>query len=166
MKQQKLWSLFLLVTLAVLFVQLISITAEASENAFYVSTDGDDGSSGTSVAKAFATLQRARDGIGKLKKAEALPEGGVTVWIRSGEYYVDRGFELTSEDSGTAETPIVYRAMPGERVRIIGGRQLSGWKKVQDKAILDRLDPAAHGQVYQADLKAQGIDDFGQLTAS
>lgn len=163
MKQRELRSLFLFVILAFLFVQLISITAEAGENAFYVSTDGDDKASGTSVAKAFATLQCARDAIGKLKKAEALLEGGVTVWIRSGEYYLDGGFELTSEDSGTSESPIVYRAMSGERVRIIGGREVSGWQKVQEKAILERLDPAAHGQVYQVDLKAQGIDDFGQL---
>jgi hypothetical protein len=159
----KLRSLFLSVTLAILFMQLISITAEAGENAFYVSPDGDDGLSGTSPTKAFATFQRARDAIQELKKTKDLPEGGVTVWIRSGEYYMGRGFELTSEDSGTAETPIIYRAMPGERVRIIGGRELNGWQKVREKAVLERLDRAAHGQVYQADLKAKGIDDFGRL---
>ena len=29
---------------------------------------------------------------------------------------------------------------------------------------MDRLDPAARGHVLQADLKAQGITDFGQMT--
>jgi hypothetical protein len=159
----KLRSLFLFMVLAIIFVHFISITSEAGENAFYVSPGGNDKASGTSVAEAFSTLQRARDAIGKLKKTKALPEGGVTVWIRSGEYYLDKGFELTTEDSGRAEAPIVYRAMRGEQVRIIGGREVSGWKKVEDQSILDRLDSAAHGQVYQADLKAGGIDAFGQF---
>ncbi len=153
-----------------LFIALKPVGLYAQKS-IYVSPVGDDGASGTSPAKAFATLQRARDAIGELKKTKAVLKDGVTVWIRSGRYYLDRGFELTSEDSGTSESPIVYRAMPGEQVRIIGGRELNGWKKVQDKVILDRLDPprgvpygtAAHGQVYQTDLRAQGIDDFGQL---
>ncbi|MDH4239995.1 MAG: hypothetical protein OEW48_10570, partial [Phycisphaerae bacterium] len=132
MKQRKLQSLFLFVTLAVLFVQLISITAEAGENAFYVSPDGNDKASGISPNSAFATLRRARDAVRELKKAKALPEGGVTVWIRSGEYYLDKDFELTTEDSGTAEATIVYCAMTGEQVSIVGGRQVSGWQKVRD----------------------------------
>ncbi|MHC4798401.1 MAG: right-handed parallel beta-helix repeat-containing protein, partial [Planctomycetota bacterium] len=123
----------------------------------------NDAASGTSLVRAFTTIQRARDAIRELKKTKARPSRGVTVWIRSGEYSLERGFELTSEDSGASEAPIVYRSMPGEQVRIIGGRELNGWHKVQGNAILDRLDPAARGQVYQTDLRAQGINDFGQL---
>lgn len=163
MKKRKLWSLCLLATLALLFVQLISLSATVEKYAFYVSPDGNDSASGRSPSNAFATLHRARDAVRELKKTKAVPKGGVTVGIRSGEYYLEQGFELTSEDSGTSEAPIVYGAMPGGQVRIIGGREVSVWKKVQDKAILGRLNPTARGQVYQADLRAQGIDNFGQL---
>jgi hypothetical protein len=163
LKRWQLLSLCVLTALAVLFVQLTSLFAAPEEFAFYVSPDGDDWASGTSLVRAFATIQRAKDAIRELKKTKAVLKDGVTVWIRSGEYYLERGFELTSEDSGTAEAPIVYRSMPGEQVRIIGGRELNGWHKVQDKAILGRLDPAARGKVYQVDLRAQGINDFGQL---
>jgi len=156
-------SLFLLATIALLFVQLVSLSATVEKYAFYVSPGGNDGASGTSGVKAFATLQRARDAIRELKKTTTLPKGGITVWIRGGEYYLEQGFELSSEDSGTAVAPIVYQAMPGEQVRIIGGREVGGWQKVQNQAILDRLDPAARGQVYQTDLRAQDIDNFGQL---
>jgi hypothetical protein len=159
----KLRSLFLLMVLAFIFVHFISITAEADENAFYVSPGGNDRASGTNPKDAFATLQRARDAIRELKKTKALPEGGVTVWLCPGRYYLDKGFELTTEDSGTSEAPIVYKAMPGKKVSLIGGRQVSGWEKVHNQTVLDRLDPAARGQVYQSDLKAQGINDFGQL---
>jgi len=134
-----------------------------TQKSIYVSPHGDDEASGTSPNNAFATLRRARDAIRELKKAEVLPEGGVTVWLCSGRYYLDKGFELTAEDSGAPEAPIVYRAIPDQQVRIIGGRQVSGWKKVQNGVILDRFEAAARGQVYQLDLKAQGIDDFGQL---
>ncbi|HIJ53859.1 MAG TPA: right-handed parallel beta-helix repeat-containing protein [Planctomycetes bacterium] len=167
MKQRELRALFFFAALSVLSMQLVSFSAirhfAGADNAFYVSPGGNDGASGSSGVKAFATLHRARDAIRELKKTTGLPEGGITVWIRGGEYYLEQGFELTSEDSGTAEAPIVYRAMPGERVRIIGGLEVSGRQKVRDQAILDRLAPAARGQVYQVDLRAQGIDDFGQL---
>jgi hypothetical protein len=150
-----------------IFCLSLFIPAKTSElyaqKSIYVSPGGYDKASGTNPEEAFITLQRARDAIREMSKGKALPEGGVTVWLCSGRYYLDKGFELTAEDSGIAEAPIVYRAMPGERIRIIGGRQVSGWKRVQDHAILDRLDPAARGQVYQSDLKTQGINDFGKF---
>jgi len=163
MKRRQLWSLCVFTALLVLCLQLTAVCVIPEKFAFYVSPDGNDTASGTSLVRAFATIQRARDAIRELKKTKVLPKGGVTVWVRSGEYYLKRGLELTSEDSGTLETPIVYRGMAGEQVCIIGGRKLSNWQKVQDPAILDRLDPAARKEVYQANLKAQGIDDFGQL---
>jgi hypothetical protein len=163
MKRRQLQSLCVLTVLSVLSVQLTSLSATPEKFVFYVSPDGNDTASGTSFVRAFATIQRARDAIRELKKTKLLPKGGVTVWVRSGEYYLNRSFELTSEDSGTLEAPIVYRATAGEQVCIMGGRKLSGWQKVQDPAILDRLDSATRGQVYQIDLRAQGIDNFGQL---
>jgi hypothetical protein len=162
MKRRRLQSFFLFTALTIFSLHLMSFAA-AAERAFYVSPDGDDGASGTSLSNAFATLWRARDAIRELRKDKGLPEGGVTVWIRGGEYFLESGLELTGEDSGTAESPIVYRAMPDERVHIIGGQQVSGWKKVKDQTILDRFDPAAREQVYQADLRAQVIDNFGKL---
>jgi len=142
--------------------------------AFYVSPDGNDAASGTDSTEAFATIQRARDAI-RERKSAATPDNiirgaGVTVWICGGRYYQDQTFELAPEDSGTAEVPIVYRAMPGAQVSIIGGRGVSGWQKVQDEAVLARLEPAGRGEVYQADLRTQstghltvGIGDFGRF---
>ncbi|MCL5097624.1 MAG: alpha-L-fucosidase, partial [Candidatus Omnitrophica bacterium] len=55
---------------------------------------------------------------------------------------------------------IEYAARKGEEVRIVGGRTVTGWKPVTDPAVLERLDPAARKQVFQADLKALGITDL------
>ena len=49
-------------------------------------------------------------------------------------------------------------------MRLTGGREVSGWRPVTDSAVLDRLPAEARGQVVVADLRAQGITDFGQLS--
>ena len=130
---------------------------------FYVASDGSDSGPGDR-AKPFATLESARDAVRALKKSGAPPTGGVTVWIRGGIYPRTGSFVLTTEDSGTKDSPIIYRAYAGEEARLVGGREVKGFKPVKDAAALERIDPAARGKVMQADLKAQGITDFGKLS--
>ncbi|HPA19040.1 MAG TPA: right-handed parallel beta-helix repeat-containing protein [Verrucomicrobiae bacterium] len=132
--------------------------------ALFVASGGDDGNPGT-AAKPFATLERARDEIRALraKGAGAQPQEPVTVLLRGGRYEVARPFELTAQDSGSAGAPIVYRTRKGEEARIVGGRAVTGWQVVSDGAVLERLDPAARGKVMQADLRALGVTDFGQM---
>lgn len=134
---------------------------------FYVSPAGKDQWSGRFAAPngdasdgPFATLPKARDAIRTLRKSGGLPQGGVTVWIEPGTYSLEQGLDLTAEDSGEAGKPVVYRAAKGQ-AHVTGGRTVTGWQKVEDPAILARLDPAARGNVLQADLKAQGITNFG-----
>ncbi len=145
-------------------------TAGQDHTSFYVSPAGKDIWSGKLTSPnadgsdgPFATLEAAQLAIRKLKRAAALPKGGVTVWIQAGTYYLNQGFELTPDDSGDVETRIVYQAVPDEEVRIVGGRPIDDWQRVQNRAILDRLVPDARGNIFQVDLKAQGINDFGQF---
>ena len=155
--------------LAVVLASLALSDLGLAATDFYVSATGKDEWSGrlaTADGKdggPFATLQKARDTIRQLKASAGLPEGGVTVWIGPGTYSLSQGLELTAEDSGAAAKPVVYRATAEGQVRITGGRTVAGWQKVDDSAILNRLEAAAHGKVLQADLKAQGVSDFGKL---
>ncbi len=137
----------------------------------YVSLQGNDGWSGRSPTPnsertdgPLASLEAARDAIRRVRAQGPLPPGGVVVLLRGGTYYRDKTFELSAEDSGTEESPIVYRAMEGEEVRLVGGRQVSNWAPVQDRAVLDRLDQAAREKVLQADLRAMEITDYGQAS--
>ena len=136
----------------------------------YVAKDGNDTWSGLNAIRGvgnagpFATLERAREEIRRLKDSKALPAGPVTVFLKGGVYERNEAFALTSVDSGTAQQPIVYRSLSGEQVRLVGGREVTGWKEVTDAAVLQRLKPAARGKVMQADLKALGIIDYGQVT--
>jgi hypothetical protein len=131
----------------------------AAAATLYVAPNGNDANPGTED-RPFATLQRARDEIRRLKVGGPLPAGGITVELRGGVYELPQPLELTAQDSGTPEAPIVYRARKGETVSIAGSRAVTGWKKVADAAALGRLAEPARGQVWQADLKALGITDL------
>ncbi len=101
----------------------------------YVAPNGSDAWSGTLAtpnrAKSdgpFATVERARDEVRRLKAAGPLP-GPVTVRLRGGVYRVEKTVEFTPADSGTEEAPITYAAQPGERPVVSGGRPITDWHK-------------------------------------
>lgn len=129
---------------------------------FYVAPKGSDKNSGTK-SNPFLTLERARDAVRELKHAGTIPKNGLTVWLRAGDVVRTNALELTQADSGTAEGPIVWRAYPNERVRLLGGRMLSGFKPVTDTNILARLDEKARSHVLQLNLHQLRITDFGEM---
>ena len=142
---------------------LVFSSVGCGQTVLHVSPEGDDGALGALQAP-LATLEGARDAIRAMKKAGGLPQGGITVQVAQGVYERSRPFELSAEDSGSEDAPIIYRNLPGAKVRIVGGRLVSGFTPVTDEAVSSRLEPAARGNVFQADLEAQGISDYGQLS--
>ena len=130
---------------------------------FFIATTGDDANPGTRE-RPFATLQRARDEIRKLKQRGPLPKGGITVLVTGGRYNVTKTFTLGAEDSGTETAPIVYRAAEGEMPTFTGGLRLTGFQPVRDAAILNRLSEEARDKVVQVDLGAHGLSSFKPLT--
>ncbi len=133
----------------------------------FVSPAGNDVHPG-SIEQPFATLERARDAVRDLRAATGLPTGGVVIWLRDGVHPRATTFELLAEDSGSAEKPVVFRAYPCERPRLIGAVPLQPewFTTVTDKSpAWDRFDPTARGQVLQVDLGVHGITDHGRLEA-
>ncbi|MEI6501863.1 MAG: hypothetical protein WCP21_12650, partial [Armatimonadota bacterium] len=120
---------------------LLAVPAMAVD--LYVSPDGKDMNAGTKSAP-FQTLGKARDTLRALKAQGPLPKGGATVWLWGGVYRADSTFELTKADSGTADAPIVYRAVKPGTVRLMGGATLpaSAFTAVTDPQLLERLDPS------------------------
>ena len=126
---------------------------------FYVSPKGKDTASGTTREEAFATLGRARDAVREAKKAPGF--SGAQVIVQEGSYAMRQGLHLEKEDSGTAESPIVWR---GEgHPTFSGSVQIKGFTPVTDPEILARLDESARSHVLQCDLWGQGVTDFGQF---
>ncbi len=154
-------------TIWILAVTLTVSVAWGGEADFYISRAGNDTWSGrlaqpnaTATDGPFGTLERARDAVRELKTRGSLPAGGVTVQLSGGSYELARPLELTAQDGGAENAPIIYQAAPGETVRLVGGRTVTGWKSVTDPAVLQRLDEPARGQVWQADLTALGVSDL------
>lgn len=86
---------------------------------YYVSPSGSDSNNGMTVLNAFLTLDHARQVVAG--------RAGTVVELESGSYYLPATVNFTSSDSGTASSPIVYRAAPGATVIISGGTRITGW---------------------------------------
>lgn len=128
---------------------------------YFVALNGSDANPGTSE-QPFATLAKAQRAIRALKVI-GLPAGGVKVTIKAGEYKVTESLALTAEDSGTEQSPIVYRAETKDSVVFYGGTRIDGFTPVTDTEILARLPAESRGKVFQCNLKEQGISDYGEL---
>ena len=132
----KLTIVFLLVGLGLQFAAAAGVT-------LHVSRDGNDTWSGRLAApnKAktdgpFASLQRARDELRKLRGKGSLPQGA-TVLIRQGTYHLAEPLALGPEDSGAEKAEIVFAAYPGEKVSLKGSVPITSWQRYR-------------GNIYQA----------------
>lgn len=130
----------------------------------HVASNGAADANGT-AERPLADLEQARDVIRNRRKNGSITPGKITVWVHGGDYLRQRSFTLSAEDSGTAESPIVYRSWPGESPRLLGGRRVepTAWDKVSNPQVLARLPQDARDKVLQADLKDLGISRFAPL---
>lgn len=126
----------------------------------FVSTEGSDTNTGSRKSP-FATLTRARDEVRAIKKRGV--KGSISVTVMPGRYKVYNPLTLGAEDSGSASEPVIYRAKEKGTVVFYGGEYLSGFEPVTDGVIIQRLPAEARDKVRQCNLKALGIDDYGQL---
>lgn len=130
----------------------------------FVAPRGSDTADGTRE-RPFRTLERARQAVRELRRQGPLPEGGVAIILRGGVYPRTQTFALGADDSGRAVAPVVYRAAEGETVRLTGGCPLPAFVPLRDPDVTARLPEKARGKVLKCDLRAAGIEDFGELTA-
>ncbi len=143
--------------------------ASSGSNDFFISPAGNDSWSGqlsspnrSGTDGPFRTFTGARDALRALK-TKGLLGGGANVNIRRGIYPFDGTFFLTAADSGTGSGPIVWRAYRNEKVYVSGGRKVADFRPVIDPAVRGRLGAAARSHVLVADIKAQGITDYGEI---
>ncbi len=145
-------------------VLLMTASSASAQIVLHVSSRGSDDAGDGSVVSPLATLGRARDTIRAIKASGPLPPAGVVVQMAAGTYRLAEPLELTAEDSGSADAPIIYRAAPGEDVRLVGGRPVGTWRKLREGEVSEGLPEAALDHVLVADLPAEGVTDFGRIT--
>jgi len=128
--------------LSALCCGLVAAAVGAAEADFVVAPTGRDEAAGTAAAP-FATLERAKAAVRKLRAEQPQRATPVRVLLRGGRYELTAPIVFGPEDSGTAAAPTVYAAWPGETPVLSGGRRLTGWKVVDGRWAL--VLPAASG---------------------
>ncbi|HHV99468.1 MAG TPA: right-handed parallel beta-helix repeat-containing protein, partial [Clostridiaceae bacterium] len=96
------------------------------EIAFYVSPDGDDSNDG-SIDHPFATVEKARDIIRTLNKDMSCD---IVVYLRGGEYKIDKTIVFGVDDSASNGYYITYRNYPGETPILTGAQKIDGWEDI------------------------------------
>ena len=125
------------------------------ERKFFVAPNGDDANGDGSETRPFATAGRARDAVRELKSRSGLPAGGVAVVFRSGTYRISETLDLSDIDSGTRDSPIVWRAAENERVVWTGAWTVPGLGSPDaDDPVLRRVPAAVRNRVRVADVRA------------
>ena len=148
---------------------IFAVAPSAMALNLYVATDGDDRWSGRRPKRAgpgsdgpFATLVRARDEVRRLRASGKLRAEGVEVRLLNGVYFMEQTLELDGSDSGTAESPVVYRGPPGQKAVLSGGRAIRRAQKLDKGPEYERLPQEAQGNVYVTDLRSLGMTDYGE----
>lgn len=127
----------------------------------YVSTTGSDENNG-SIGAPFKTLEGAKEYIRKLKQEKGLPYGGITVYVREGDYFLEDILNFNSLDSGTEDSPITYMAYEGEDVRLLNGKKIDKFEKVTETELLNRIKAEARDKLYVAELSDFGIEEIDE----
>lgn len=101
---------------------------------------GDDANDGSAAAP-FATLERARLAV-RAHLAERDVRGDLVVEVRAGEYELPAPLRFDGADSGENGGSVIYRAAPGARVVLSGGRRIEGWTGEPDGTLRATVDRA------------------------
>jgi len=110
-------------TLSLLAFFMLFSSCHNNSGEFYISTKGNDSNPGTE-SKPFATLKRARDAVRQLKKYDT-----ISIILMEGSYHMSEPLMLDTSDSGTEESPVIWRAAENERVILSGGKVIkSKWQ--------------------------------------
>lgn len=106
------------------------------------------------VDSPFKTVFEAQDAVRDIIAKGEYPEGGITVFLREGQYVLDKTLSFDERDSGTPEAPVTWRAYYGEDVTITTGSSIpfSEFELSDDPRIREEVK----GKVYSINLTENG----------
>jgi hypothetical protein len=137
------------------------VVATVSAVELYVDgVTGSDSNSGKEGSP-FKTIQKAQEAARKAANSAS----GTTVFIKGPTIYDMSASPLafTSADSGTAASPVVYRSQPGSPpARLSAGKVVTAQSATEDSTARSSIPKSILASVMVANLKAQGITDYGQ----
>ncbi|MGC9150616.1 MAG: right-handed parallel beta-helix repeat-containing protein [Microbacter sp.] len=141
---------------------LLACVIRLSAQDFFVSPKGNDQNNGD-IYHPFATIEHARNVVRTLHQQGDRKQ--IHVFIREGTYSLGHSLLFTSQDSGFTNSPVIYSAYRHESVSINGGISLplSAVRPLDDAHSFHVFKPQARAHIFQVDLHALGIHDFGTL---
>ncbi len=131
-----------------------------AKKVIYVNQTADANGDGTE-AKPFRTLEEARDSVRKIQpKTEP-----IEIIVSQGTYWREKTFELTAEDSGTTEAPIVYRAMAPRGTTLSGGILIKPFlfRRLSDQDELNRISQDMRANIRVVELNQLGVRNLQQI---
>ncbi len=147
-------------------VSVQAVANSGDRTVLYVAKNGKDTNSG-SIDAPLASVEGAINKIKALKETSSTGKDGVVVYIREGEYLIEKTIELDESISGTEDARILIRNYPGETVDFVGAATLSwdDFKQVKDENILSKIpDDTAKANLYAADLHKLGYKNLPAQT--
>ncbi len=159
------WCILTLAALTLFSAPLIVTGDPLPADTFYVAPDGDDNNPGT-LEFPLQSLEAARQKVRDHKATFGLGIGGIAVILREGTWTRTESLVLSSQDGGEPGRPVVWRAFPGETVRVLGAATVQAdWFEPVTGAHPEwtRLPVEARGNVLRTRLSDHGLTDYGQL---
>ncbi|MDO7172490.1 right-handed parallel beta-helix repeat-containing protein [Mariniflexile sp. AS56] len=125
----------------IIFIMLCGIVVNALE--IYTSPSGGTNNKGTKEDP--VSFETAIKRVSEQLKQSGLPDGGVIINVMGGLYRFDVPIVLGEEFTGTAQNPIIIRAVEGEKVLFDGSMLIpaKGFSKVKDKEERNRVPISA-----------------------
>lgn len=122
-------------------ILLILFVSSVSAKEIWVSPTGNDENPG-SKEKPLATILVAQRQARELRRIkDPSIKDGIQIILQSGTSQLNKPLLFRPEDSGTLESPTIFRSEKDAHVVISGGVQVTGWQQVKGniyKAHLDR----------------------------
>ncbi|MDP3001975.1 MAG: right-handed parallel beta-helix repeat-containing protein, partial [Bacteroidales bacterium] len=114
-----------------IFVIFVFCQGQLFAQKIYLSPNGNDTNPGT-IEKPLSTLTAARDKARELRKSNHVNKP-IEVIALEGEYFMFQPLNLSIDDCGKPDSPLIFKAETGTKAVFRGGVQLIGFEKVNDK---------------------------------
>jgi hypothetical protein len=95
---------------------------------------------------------------------DSFPRSGVVVAIREGVYPISETCVLSEKHSGKFGSPAIWMNYNGEKVQLVGGREINGFVPIGNSTVSKKLTAQIAQNVVTVNLKELGITDFGEIT--
>jgi hypothetical protein len=138
--------------------------SQAPTETIFVAAGGQDTHPGTQM-QPLKTLKKAQE---KVRELRSTTTKNITVYLREGDYPLDRTLEFSPQDAGKDNQQVIYRAFGQEQVVLSGGQAIEHWEKAESGLYKAAVSDRKFRQLYingQRAIRARtpNLDQYLQL---